>query len=92
MGDGDRGASDHEADDNGSNQAGSLCWLWMAATQAVAFLKICAGRGREALRQLLGQTVARVVNSDWWSACNIVDLNWRRLYCGLSQARLSQMG
>ena len=41
-------------DETGWSLAGKLCWLWLAVTNSVAFFKICTGRGREALRQLLG--------------------------------------
>ena len=66
-------------DETGWSLAGKLCWLWMAATQSVAFFKICSGRGRASLRELLGQTPNGVLGSDRWGAYNIVDLAMRQL-------------
>jgi len=36
------------ADETGWRQAGQRRWLWLAATQSVAFFKISVGRGRAA--------------------------------------------
>ena len=66
-------------DETGWSLAGKLCWLWMAATQSVAFFKICAGRGRASLRELLGQVPTGILGSDRWGAYNIVDLAMRQL-------------
>ncbi len=74
-----RAAPAKNADETSWNLAGNLCWLWMAATQTVAFFKICGGRGKASLRELLGETVAGVVCSDRWSAYNIVDLALRQI-------------
>lgn len=67
------------ADETGWAQAGHLCWLWVAVTSSVAFFQICAGRGRVALRQLLGDAPQGVVSSDRWSAYGIIDLRWRQV-------------
>ena len=56
------------ADETGWDLAGRLCWLWLAVTKQTACFKICAGRGRAALRQLLGDGPQGVVSSDRWSA------------------------
>jgi len=74
-----RTAAAKNVDETGWNLAGKLLWLWMGTTQTVALFKICCGRGRAALRQLLGQAVTGVVTSDRWSAYNIVDLLCRQL-------------
>ena len=67
------------ADETGWALAGKLCWLWLAVTHSVAFFKICTGRGRAALRQLLGDDIHGVVSSDRWGAYRIIDLAWRQL-------------
>ena len=74
-----REAPAKNADETGWSLAGKLCWLWMAATQSVAFFKICNGRGRVSLRELLGQAPQGVLSSDRWGAYNIVDLAMRQL-------------
>ena len=68
------------ADETGWALAGKLCWLWMAVIRNVAFFKICLGRGREALRQLLGGNIQGTVGSDRWTAYGIIDL-WFRQVC-----------
>lgn len=68
------------ADETGWALAGKLCWLWMAVTGSVALFKICLGRGREALRELLGGNIQGTVGSDRWTAYGIIDL-WCRQVC-----------
>jgi transposase len=67
------------ADETGWALAGKLCWMWMAVTASVAFFKICMGRGRQALRDLLGSQVRGTVGSDRWTAYRIIDLLARQL-------------
>ena len=67
------------ADETGWSQAGKLCWLWMAVTQSVAFFKICSGRSRASLRELLGQSPGGVLGSDRWGAYKIVDWAMRQV-------------
>jgi len=67
------------ADETGWRQAGQRRWLWLAATQSVACFKICVGRGKAALQELLGETIQGVVSSDRWSAYNRLDLAFRQL-------------
>jgi len=62
------------ADETGWARAGKLCWMWMAATATVALFKICTGRGRAALAELLGPSVRGIVGSDRWGAYGIIDL------------------
>jgi len=66
-------------DETGWKQAGQKRWLWMAATQAVACFKICVGRGKAALGELLGEVIQGVVCSDRWSVYNQLDLAFRQL-------------
>jgi transposase len=74
-----RAAPVKNTDETGWSQAGKLCWLWMAATESVAFFKICTGRGRASLQELLGQRVHGILCSDRWGAYGIVDLMKRQL-------------
>lgn len=67
------------ADETGWALGGKLCWLWLAVTNRVAFFKICAGRGRDALRQLLSVNIQGVLSSDRWGAYKIIDLARRQL-------------
>ena len=66
-------------DETGWALAGKLCWLWLAVTDSVAFFRICVGRGREALRELLGGDIQGVVSSDRWGVYGIIDLIRRQL-------------
>ena len=74
-----RAAAVKNSDETGWRLAGKLCWLWMAATQAVAFFKICAGRGRASFRELLGESLNGILCSDRWGAYNQVDPAMRQL-------------
>jgi transposase len=67
------------ADETGWALAGKLCWLWMAVIGQAALFKVCLGRGREALRQLLGPTIRGTVASDRWTAYGIIDLGCRQV-------------
>jgi transposase len=66
-------------DETGWSLAGKLCWLWMATTQSVAFFKICAGRGRVHLQELLGENLLGILCTDRWGAYNCVALAMRQL-------------
>ena len=44
-------------DETGWRQANQKRWLWMAATQSIACFKICVGRGKAALSELLGEGI-----------------------------------
>ena len=74
--------ADAEGDQGGSlkswRQAGQRRWLWLAATHTVACFKVCVGRGKAALRELLGEAIQGVVGSDRWSAYNQLDLAFRQ--------------
>lgn len=51
----------------------------MAVTNSVAYFKICAGRGQQALSELLGGKIQGVFSSDRWGAYNIIELFQRQL-------------
>jgi transposase len=66
-------------DETGWRQAGQRRWLWLAATQTVACFKVCVGRGKAALGELLGEAIQGIVSRDRWSAYNQWDLFCRQL-------------
>lgn len=74
-----RAAPVKNADETGWRQAGQRRWLWLAATATVACFKVCVGRGKAALGELLGEAIQGIVSSDRWSAYNQVDLFCRQL-------------
>jgi transposase len=63
-----RAAAVKNVDETSWKLAGSLCWLWVAATGTVAAFLIHARRGWEALTALLGEKVQGFICSDRWSA------------------------
>jgi transposase len=63
-----RAADVKHVDETGWKLAGRLCWLWVAATGAVAAFLVHAHRGRDALAALLGAQVKGFVCSDRWTA------------------------
>ena len=74
--------TDAEGDQGGSlkswRQAGQRRWLWLAATPSAACFKVGVGRGKAALRELLGEAIQGVVCRDRWSAYNLLDLAFRQ--------------
>jgi transposase len=74
-----RAAAVKNADETGWRQANQRRWLWLAATHTVACFKICVGRGKAALGELLGEAIQGVVGSDRWSAYNQLGLAFRQL-------------
>src|SRR6202008_4301422 len=56
------------ADETSWKRWGKLCWLWAAATTAVAAFVIHAKRGAQGLAALLGETIDGIVHSDRWHA------------------------
>jgi transposase len=55
-------------DETGWKRAGKPCWLWAAATQAMARFVIHGRRSVEGLRALVGQALAGILCSDRWAA------------------------
>ena len=74
-----RQAAVKNADETGWALAGKLCWMWMAVAGTAALFKICMGRGRVALRELLGSEVQGTVGSDRWGPYGIIDLFSRQV-------------
>lgn len=63
-----RAADVKHVDETGWKLAGKLCWLWVAATGAVAAFLVHAHRGWGALAALLGERARGFICSDRWSA------------------------
>jgi transposase len=63
-----RDADVKHVDETSWKVAGTLCWLWLAATGTVAAFLIHAHRGWDALAALLGEEIKGFVASDRWSA------------------------
>jgi transposase len=63
-----RAADVKNVDETSWKLAGTLCWLWVAATVNVAAFLIHARRGWQALAALLGEKIKGFVCSDRWSA------------------------
>jgi transposase len=74
-----RQAEIKNADETGWAQRGKSCWLWLAVTAGGALFKVCQGRGRQALAELLGSRIHGVVGSDRWGAYRVIDLEMRQL-------------
>jgi hypothetical protein len=72
-------AAVNNTDETGWRQANQKRWLGMAATQTAACFKVCVGRGKAALSELLGEAIQGVVCSDRWSAYHSLDLAFRQL-------------
>ena len=60
-------APSKHVDETGWKQAGQRCWLWAAATTAVACFVIHPSRGALGLAALLGAKIKGIVCSDRWS-------------------------
>jgi transposase len=54
-------------DETSWKQSGKRCWLWVAATAALAVFRIHRRRSRAGLTALLGQVIQGIVCSDRWS-------------------------
>jgi len=74
-----RAAAAKNTDETGWRQANQKRWLWLAATPTAACFKVCVGRGKAALSELLGEAIQGVVCSDRWSAYHSLDLAFRQL-------------
>jgi transposase len=62
-----RDAPVKNTDETGWKQAGTRCWLWMAATTTVAYYLIHPNRSWQGLQSLLGEVIKGIVCSDRWS-------------------------
>jgi transposase len=89
-----RAAAVKNTDETGWRQANQKRWLWLAATQTAACFKVCVGRGKTALSELLGEAIQGVVCSP--GAPGLVGLPFLGLgisptVLGASKTRLPEM-
>jgi transposase len=66
-------------DETSWKKAGKLCWLWMAATRAVALFIIARGRGLADFVQLMGGKFLGIFISDRWSAYGRLAVQCRQI-------------
>lgn len=74
-----RAAEVKHADETGWKLAGDLCWLWGAATAAVAAFVIHAQRSAAALATLLGEEIQGILCSDRWGVYDQVPAERRQI-------------
>jgi transposase len=74
-----RTAKVKHADETGWKLAGSLCWLWGAATAGVAAFVIHAQRSASALVTLLGVEIQGILCSDRWGVYDRVPPERRQI-------------
>jgi transposase len=72
-------AATKNVDETGWKRAGAKCWLWGAATAAVACFVIAPSRGAVGLAALLGNKIKGIVSSDRWSVYGQLKLGLRQL-------------
>lgn len=72
-------AASKNVDETGWKRAGNKCWLWGAATAAVACFVIAPTRGAAGLAALLGTKIQGIICSDRWSVYGQLKLGLRQL-------------
>jgi len=72
-------AAAKNVDETGWKRAGAKCWLWAAATSAVACFVIAPTRGAAGLAALLGHKIKGIISSDRWSVYGQLKLGLRQL-------------
>jgi transposase len=66
-------------DETGWKQAGKGCWLWAAATSAVAYFVIHPKRGAAGLKALLGEHIKGIIGSDRWAVYGRLQTHLRQI-------------
>lgn len=66
-------------DETGWREDKKKAWLWTAVTQGVTVFVVRVGRGKDVVRELLGDAFGGIVNSDRWVAYAWVKLKQRQL-------------
>ena len=66
-------------DETGWQEKGNRRWLWVAVTKLTTVFLVSGSRGRQALRELIGESFEGILHSDRWGAYNIVDPLQRQL-------------
>jgi transposase len=72
-------AAAKNVDETGWKKAGAKCWLWGAATAAVACFVIAPTRGALGLAALLGDQIKGIISSDRWSVYAQLKLGLRQV-------------
>src|SRR5262249_15509028 len=86
-----RAAPVKHVDETSWKKAGRRCWLWVAATQAVAAFVIHGQRGVDGLIALLGEVVGGIICSDRWSVYGRLHVLQRQL-CWAHTIRTQSLG
>jgi len=60
-------------DETGWKEKGKRQWLWVAVTRLATVFMVSCSRGRQALRELTGESFEGILHSDRWGAYNMVD-------------------
>jgi len=66
-------------DETGWKEKGKRHWLWVAATRLTTVFLVSCSRGRQSLRELIGESFEGFLHSDRWGAYNMVDPLRRQL-------------
>ena len=66
-------------DETGWKEKGKRHWLWVAVTSMTTVFMVSCSRGRQALKELIGESFQGILHSDRWGAYNIVDPLQRQL-------------
>jgi len=66
-------------DETGWKEKGKRQWLWVAVTKLTTVFLVSCSRGRQALRELIGESFQGILHSDRWGAYNMVDPLQRQL-------------
>jgi len=66
-------------DETGWKEKGKRHWLWVAVTRLATVFLVSCSRGRQALKELIGESFEGILHSDRWGAYNIVDPFQRQL-------------
>jgi transposase len=66
-------------DETGWKEKGNRRWLWVAVTKLTTVFLVSCSRGRQALKELIGESFQGILHSDRWGAYNIVDPLQRQL-------------
>jgi transposase len=74
-----RQATVKNVDETGWFRAGKTCWMWGAVTKLSTLFRIQTARGKEGLRDLLGDSIHGTIGSDRWWAYGIVDMKSRQV-------------
>ncbi len=66
-------------DETGWKEKGKRQWLWVAVTRLTTVFLVSCSRGRQALRELIGESFPGLLHSDRWGAYNVVDPSQRQI-------------